>query len=268
MLRLGHIEYSNCFPVHAKFVDCGAPSWVRVVTDLPSRLNEALAASRIDVAPCSSIEYARHPDRYRLFPDFVIGSFGAVGSILFEATTALDQLEGRTIAVPTASATSVVLLRILLEQKYGVRAHYRWFDQSTDADPLNEGAAAVLRIGDVALRQLPDRPRIDLGTAWTDWTGLPFAFALWQTSAGPGKDAELHALRAELQASFEYFQANDEALATRHAPAYGFTPETLLAYWRSLRYHLDASMREGMLEFFRRAAMLGEAESIAEPRWL
>src|SRR5688500_16084145 len=103
MLRLGHIEYSICFPVHAKFVDCGVPDWVELVTDLPARLNEALSTRTIDAAPCSSIEYARHPDRYRLFPDFVIGSFGAVGSILLESAQPLETLQGAVVAVPTAS---------------------------------------------------------------------------------------------------------------------------------------------------------------------
>src|SRR5512141_299855 len=153
MLRLGHIEYSNCFPVHARLVDAGPPPWLRLVSGIPSRLNASLAADELDVAPSSSIEYARHADRYRILPDFVIGSGGPVQSIRVESDRPLDELQGAEVAVPTASAPSVILLRILLEIRLGVRPHLRWFDQATEPDPLASGAAAALRIGDVALRR-------------------------------------------------------------------------------------------------------------------
>ncbi len=59
MLRLGHIVYSNCFPVHARFIDQAPPAGVTLTHGVPSRLNELLGRGEIDVAPCSSIEYAR-----------------------------------------------------------------------------------------------------------------------------------------------------------------------------------------------------------------
>src|SRR5688500_3636940 len=112
MIKLGHIEYSNCFPVHALLLTrMPAGSAVELVGGTPAELNEALAAGTIDVAPCSSIEYARHAERYRLLPDFVIGSDGPVGSILFECSRPIAELNDATIKVPTASATSVVLLK-------------------------------------------------------------------------------------------------------------------------------------------------------------
>src|SRR5512146_2271748 len=222
MLRLGHIEYSNCFPVHALLVDRGAPSWLELVPGIPSELNRALAAGEIDVAPSSSIEYARHADRYRILPDFVIGSDGPVQSILVESDRSLEDLDGVEIAVPTASATSVVLLRILLEIRLGVRARYRWFDQATEADPVGGGAAAALRIGDVALRRAfpSGRTVTDLGAVWNEWTGLPFAFAVWQASVGPEADRLLGCLHGALLDSREFFHAHSAELARRHAPGF------------------------------------------------
>jgi chorismate dehydratase len=262
MLRLGHIEYSNCFPVHALLVDRGAPPGIELITDIPSRLNADLAARRIDVAPCSSIEYARHADIYRLIPDLVIGSRGAVQSIIFESNAPLEALADRDIAVPTASATSVVLLRAILEQHVGVTARYRWFDQAS-SDPLESGADAALWIGDVALRRKVDAApfRYDLGALWHDWTGLPFAFALWQTSAGHEKDAELADLHALLLESRRFFDDNAPALAERHAARYSLPAPRLLDYWRSLEYTLSDDMKAGMAEFFRRAQLLGEVQS-------
>ena len=53
--------------------------------------------------------------------------------------------------MPTASATSVVLLKVLLRLRWGVRPRFRWFDQAAE-DPFAAGADAALFIGDVALR--------------------------------------------------------------------------------------------------------------------
>ncbi len=270
MLRLGHIEYSNCFPVHARLIDCGPPPWLELLPGVPARLNDALAAGEIDVAPSSSIEYARHADRYRILPDFVIGSDGPVQSIIVESDRPLDALADVEVAVPTASATSVVLLRILLETRFGVRPRYRWFDQATEPDPMAAGAAAALRIGDVALRRevAPGRRATDLGAAWNDWTGLPFAFAVWQASAGREADPELQRLHALLLESRTYFHAHVSELARRHAAAFGLPPARLERYWQSLTYELDERMRRGLARFYECAAALGEAPARLSLRWL
>lgn len=269
MIRLGHIEYSNCFPVHSRLLDCGAPPGIELRVGVPSLLNRALAAGEIDVAPSSSIEYARHADRYRVLPDFVIGSDGPVQSILVESLRPLDELDGAEVAVPTASATSVVLLRVLLEIRHGLRPRYRWFDQVTEPDPVGGGAAAALRIGDVALRrEFPSGHRVtDLGEEWSAWTGLPFAFAVWQVAAGAEHDAELSRLHGVLTESRAYFDAHADALAARFSPTFGLDAAVLLEYWRSLHYGLDAEMQRGLLRFYALAAELGEVPAVPALRW-
>jgi chorismate dehydratase len=268
MIRLGHIEYSNCLPVHAPLLTGDVPAAIRIVRGVPTRLNEDLSAGRIDVAPCSSIEYARHADRYRILPGLAIGSCGAVGSIVVESTVPLAALHGREIAVPTASATSIVLLRILLEQRYGVAARLVPFAQETGPDPIDDGAAAALRIGDPALvRASPaGRQHHDLGALWTEWTGLPFAYAVWQTPLGENRDDELATLHAALLRARAYFVAHVREYATRYASQL-MPADRLLTYWQSLRYALDAPMRAGLRRFFDAASELGEAPRIGALRF-
>jgi chorismate dehydratase len=265
MIRLGHIEYSNCFPVHALLVDRPPPPDVELVRGTPAGLNAALELGAIDVAPCSSIEFARHP-HYRVLPDFAIASDGPVRSILLESSSPPESLDGVTVGVPTASATSVVLLRLLLELRYGVRVQLRWFDQAT-TDPFADGAAAALWIGDRALARPGRTARrlLDLGEAWSAWTGLPFVYAVWQTNLPATRDAELQRLYALLHASHAYFLAHAPALANRHADEFGIAADRLLVYWRSLRYTLDERAERGLLHFFALAARLGEAP---DPRGL
>lgn len=271
MIKLGHIEYSNCFPVHARLLTRPpADRAVEIVGGTPSELNAALAAGTIDVAPCSSIEYARHADRYRLLPDFVIGSDGAVGSILFETARPVEDLDDAIIAVPTASATSVVLLKILLQLKYGIQARFAWFDQVATREPVSGETVAALWIGDVALRRSIPAGRVvyDLGAEWKDWTGLPFVFAAWQTSAPSARDGELRELLALLHDSRNYFLDNAAELANTHADRFRIAPARLLEYWLSLRYAFDERMQQGLLEYYRMAAQLGEAPAVARLNWV
>lgn len=268
MMRLGHIEYSNCFPVHARLID-EPRSDVSVVTAIPSVLNASLARGEIDVAPCSSIELARHAGEYRVLPDLVIGADGPVQSILLESTRPIDELDQASVVLPTASATSVVLLRTLLELRSGLRPRYSWYDQAAASDPIDDGAAAVLRIGDVALRRTAPAGRYvyDLGELWTAWTELPFAFAVWQARTSVDGTAGLATLHAALLDSRRWFAIHDEQLARRHAVHFGIESGRLLAYWRSLRYELDERMQQGVLRYYALAAELKEAPSLGALPW-
>nr|MBA3718333.1 hypothetical protein [Actinomycetota bacterium] len=109
---------------------------VEEVAGVPTDLNHRLLAGEIDVAPISSIEYARHADRLRLLPRLCVSSQGAVDSIQIVSRLPLEHV--RTVAVTSESATSVVLTRVLLPEAEHV--------------PLGEEADAKLLIGDAALQ--------------------------------------------------------------------------------------------------------------------
>lgn len=269
-LRLGHILYSNCFPVHARLIDRPEPGDPRRIDGVPSALNQHLSEGTIDVAPSSSIEYAHHADRYRLLPDLVIGSRGPVRSILYIADREPEKLGSDAIvALPTASATSVVLLKILLKIRWGVSPRFVWFDQAK-SDPFAAGSTGALFIGDVALRPSlhPERPvRLDLGAEWWDETGLPFAFALWQASAAQ-RTTDLRRLHATLVASREYGLTNRTRLADRYAAHFGFEAAMLDRYWADLTYELDDAMLEGIRTFYRLAAEIGEINRPPTLEWI
>jgi chorismate dehydratase len=266
-LRLGHITYSNCFPVHARLIDRPRPGDPALVEGIPSHLHQRLARGEIDVAPCSSIEFARHADVYRVMPELVIGSRGAVRSILLLGTRPPAELGSLSVGLPTASATSVVLLKILMRFRWGVSPDYFWFDQARE-DPFARGAEAALFIGDVALRPElhPGLPvRLDLGEEWLRETGLPFAFAVWQVGGvAPEASRQLRRLLLESRA---YGLERRTELAERYASAFNFAAPLLDAYWRDLGYELDAPMEEGLRAFYRLAAEIGEIPAVPELRW-
>src|ERR1044072_7392105 len=102
----------------------------------PTELNRQLVAGELDVAPISSIEYARHADSLRLLPRLCVSSEGAVESIQLISKTPLDKI--RSVAVTPESATSVVLTRVLFPD--------------AELVPLGEDAEAKLLIVDAALK--------------------------------------------------------------------------------------------------------------------
>jgi chorismate dehydratase len=107
VIRLGRISYVNMAPVfHRLDAD------VEEVTGVPTDLNRRLVAGEIDLAPISSIEYARNADRLRILPRLCVGSEGAVDSIQLVSRKPLEQV--RTVAITPESATSVVLTKVLL----------------------------------------------------------------------------------------------------------------------------------------------------------
>src|SRR3954464_12418003 len=97
-----------------------APVFYRVEADVeevqgvPTDLNRRLLAGELDVAPISSIEYARNADRLRLLPRLCVASEGAVDSIQLVSRVPLERI--RTVAVTPESATSVALTRVLLPE--------------------------------------------------------------------------------------------------------------------------------------------------------
>ena len=138
---------------------------VEEVAGVPTELNQRLLAGEIDLAPISSIAYARRADHLRILPRVAVSSEGAVDSIQLVSRVPLSRV--RSVAVTPESATSVVLVRILLPDAEHV--------------PLGEDAEATLLIGDAALQSAFEdpTPHHDLGRLWQDRTGLPMVYAVF-----------------------------------------------------------------------------------------
>jgi chorismate dehydratase len=179
-----------------------------------------------------------------------------------------ERLGGRRVALPTASATSVVLLKILFRRRWHVEPEFFPFDQIRE-DPFAAGADAALFIGDVALRAdlgAGAEARVDLGQEWLEHTGLPFAFAVWQASGGD--HAALRRLHAALVESRAYGQARRAELAQRYAGTFGLSASLLERYWATLVFDLDEPMQEGLQLFYQLAAEIGELPSAPALAWL
>lgn len=265
MLKLGHIIYSNCFPPHAGLMTNKVAFPFKLVEGVPTELNRLLYEGKVDVSPSSSIEYAANPGRYLLLPDLSITSRKNVMSIILQSRMPLAELDKKTVALTTASATSVVLLRILLELQHEARPSYIQYEQGAQ-DPSNR-ADAFLTIGDLALTQASAQGfpyRYDLGELWRAFTGLPFVFALWHVNYKKDIEKELAALYDILVASKSYGLSHLQELARAYADRFKIPAQMLFNYWNSFSYDLGEDERKGLLTFYQYAAKIGAIKAITE----
>jgi len=268
MIKLGHIVYSNCFPVHAGILNGKIACPFPIVEGIPSELNRALVEGKIDVSPSSSIEYATNPGKYRILPGLSITSRNEVMSILLESRIPLDELNDKTVALTTASATSVVLLRVILELFTGVNPGFMLYEQGVE-DPYDQ-ADAVLTIGDLALQRSlsPRFPHTyDLGDIWHRQTGLPFVFALWQVNYRKSMEQDLARLLDVLRESKQYGQSRLQELASENGARFGLPAETLLRYWNLFSYDLGPEEQKGLMAFYGYAVELGAIDAVPELRF-
>jgi chorismate dehydratase len=268
MLKLGHIVYSNCFPPHAAIITGRVPFPFKLVEGIPTELNRLLYEGKVDVSPSSSIEYAMDPGRYLLLPTLSITSKKRVMSILLESKAPIEELNDKVVAMTTASATSVVLLRILLEIRYNINPGYTQYEQGID-DPSVE-SDAMLTIGDLALTK-PPRPefphRYDLGELWHEFTGLPFVFALWHVNYKKNIERELDILYDILITSKAYGTSHLQDLAQSEAKRFKVPAELLFSYWSSFSYDLGREEQKGLHAFYGYAAEIGVIKTIPELRF-
>src|ERR671935_1748076 len=193
---------------------------VEELQGVPTELNRRLLDGKLDLAPISSIEYARHAHRLRLLPRLCVSSEGAVDSIQLVASKPLEQV--RRVAVTPESATSVVLTKVLLPEAEHV--------------PLGEEADARLLIGDAALKSAFEdpTPHFDLGRLWLERTGLPMVFAVWACPDPPPEG--LSEVEDALVASVRLARAEPERLAYEARERYGHPPGFLARYFEKLCY--------------------------------
>ncbi len=263
--RTGHIQFLNCLPIYYGLVNGNGILDLDLVKGTPTELNSLLLEGRLDISPVSSIEYGRNPQEFILLPGPTVSCRGPVRSILLVSRCPLQELHGRPVGLTGTSATSHVLLRIILERHHGIRPRYFAFGDSL-SEALDRGMAALL-IGDRALEHLNPAPGLhvyDLGTEWWNYAGEGMVFAVWaarRSFADSHPGVVEHAWRL-FQESIDFCRSNLDAIAVDAARWERFPADFLLQYFRSLSFDFDKKLQEGLLRFYREAAELEELETV------
>ena len=251
IIRVGAVNYLNTKPLIERLT-AFAPE-IELSLDLPSRLADQLAAGELDVGLIPVIEYFRGHN-YSIVPDCAIASRGPVLSVTLFSRVPWNEI--RTVALDEGSRTSAALTQVLLRTRYHAKPSF--VQLPIDAQAENLTTDAVLLIGDRAMRAcLPGfRHAYDLGQEWTDWTGLPFTYAVWAVREG----VDLGQVQLAFRRAKEAGLASAGVIAQREAAALGLDPGYCRRYLTNI-IHYDFGPREaaGLERYYHLAADLGLA---------
>ena len=284
LVRLGYIDYLNLLPVYYG-LETGRTNLDGVlVAGPPTRVNALYHRGLLDVAPISSIEYARGAGDDVLLPGLSVCAWGHVQSILLFSRRSPDRLNGATVSFTASSATSVALAQVLLRRYW--RVEFKARTDPPDLDRMLAHADAALLIGDDALRaglQVGALPWCeaassrrgfrqgealvvtDLGAVWWEYRGLPMVYAVF--AAHGSEPLALEEAQESLHRSQAEAAADTAGLLHLASDSRGFSPELVASYLLgSIRHGLGPVERQGLLAFYQEAAAIGAIQAVPELR--
>lgn len=249
-IRIGIVNYVNSRPLSRGLLR-GEQAGGYVCESLPPAvIADRLAAGTLDVGLVPSVELARIPG-LTVLPGLAIAATHEVRSVLLVSKVPIAEIA--SVALDENSRTSAALVRMILQDRYGLVPTFR--QARANLEQMLAEADAALIIGDPALTVPRERYVVlDLAGEWLEMTGLPFVFAVWA--------ARNEVATAELVVPFAESLATGlgelEAIIAETVAETGLSPAVLRDYFtRNLRYRMGPAEQAGLAEFLRRAASHG-----------
>lgn len=253
---IGKIPYLNSVPYYEYF----ERRQFKILPVAPRRMGMLSAQGQIDAGLFSLVDYFRQETHLELMK-WCIATRDQVKSVMLFSNYGWRELDGRLIGITDETATSVKLLQVVLEKKYGVGAKLERMHSGVNEYSKYD---AVLLIGDDALRRnkfgLEGFELVfDLAREWYEWQKLPFVFAVWavRKSLTAEKKVELAEIieKSLAQAEEEYFTEGSNREEGRlqalwsHGKRVGLRPTEVIEYLEGFNYHLGEREREAMRVF-------------------
>lgn len=263
-LRVGRIPFLVCAPFFHDFLGRESEfADVDFVDGPPSEHCVGLKAGSILLSPASSITFAQKPGAFVLSPDLCTSCSFEVRSVKLFSNLPIEELNCKRVRMTAQSKTSVTLLRILLETRFGLRPEYM-------AGAYEDGDDACLLIGDQALEE-NERHRFafdyDLGSLWQDWQKLPFVFGAWiiaKEALTPELMPTLRRYMRATQDSIDKFRVCPSAALDKWLARYPVSlPRPVIeSYYSAIDYRFTDERKESLKLFFKYAVDLGLVESV------
>jgi predicted solute-binding protein len=242
---VGKIPYLNSVPFYRHF----EPHSFKTLPVSPRRMGVLQEKGQIIAGPFSLMDYFAQADRLQLL-NWCIATRDQVKSVMLFSNHGWRDLHGKRIGITNETATSVRLLQVLLEKKYGVQA---LFERMHGGVNDCSGYDAVLLIGDEALRRnkfgLEGFELVyDLAKEWYDWKKMPFVFAVWAVDKKLPAEVKQdlgNLIERSLADSAGHFADVGEHVGIQ----IGLTRAEIEEYLEGFQYTLGEREREAMKEF-------------------
>ncbi|MBI2093267.1 MAG: menaquinone biosynthesis protein [Candidatus Omnitrophica bacterium] len=241
---IARIPYLNSLPLY-RGLDLGNGN--SLIDYVPSELGRQASSGSVAGGLLSLADYLRLQDTFERLGPFGIAVRGRSRSALLFSRKPIRQLDGAKILVSAESSTTVLLLRLLLEQRYHVlpQAYLEGHRTQEDAD-------ALLLIGDEAVRFSHANTlypfEVDLAFEWWLWQHLPFVFAVWAIRKDVPSEDKRQMERALSRALGINMKQLGE-MAQEQSPLLGVPAGELLKYLEGFHYRLSAPEEEGLARF-------------------
>lgn len=242
---IGQIPYLNSVPFYAHFEQ----RQFKMLPIAPRRMGVLAQKGQIDAGLFSLMDYFAQEESLEA-ARFGIASRDQVKSVILLTNEGWRGLHGKTIGIIDDTATSVKLLQVLLEKKYGVKANLERMHAGVNDYSRYD---AVMLIGDAALRAVKEGGTgfdlcYDLAKEWYDWQKMPFVFAVWayRRTLPPERKAELNEL---IDTALQRGEAEIETVGAVHGRRIHLTPEESAEFLQGFNYRLGDREQEAMRLF-------------------
>ncbi len=242
---VGKIPYLNSVP----FYEHLEQRQFKILPVAPRRMGELSMKGQIDAGLFSLMDFFRQEEELEPL-NFCIATRDQVKSVMLFSKEGWQGLNGKKIGIIDDTATSVRLLQVLLEKKYGVKASFvRMHAGVNDHSDFH----AVLLIGDEALKA--NRTGLagfelvfDLGKEWYEWQKMPFVFALWavKRSLPAEKKEELCQI---IQQSLEKGEGRIDSIGAVHGGRITLSNAETAEYLHGFNYRLGEREQQAMRLF-------------------
>jgi chorismate dehydratase len=195
------------------------------------------------------MDYFRQEEHLEIM-GWCIATRDQVKSVMLFSKEGWNDLGGKKIGITDDTATSVQLLKVLLEKKYGVEAEFERLHSGVND---YSGYSAVLLIGDEALRRnkfgLDGFELVyDLATEWYNWQKLPFVFAVWAVRRNLSTDVKQE-LREIVGDALDAVGGDFVSVGGVHGRRIGLTDAETQEYLAGFNFRLGEREHEAMRRF-------------------
>ncbi|HEX9828715.1 MAG TPA: aminofutalosine synthase MqnE [Bacteroidota bacterium] len=231
---IGKIPYLNSVPFYHHF----EKRQFKILPITPRRMGVLSQQGQIDAGLFSLVDFLKQRDHLEML-NTCIATRDQVKSVMLFSNHGWKDLEGKTIGITDETATSVQLLRVLLEKKYNVKATLQRMHSGVNNFSEYD---AILLIGDEALKHNKVglhgfELTYDLATEWYTWQQLPFVFAVWAVKKSMPEEQKFE-LKSIINTSLEKGMNDLTSISSLPAQLLGLRVEEAVEYLEGFNYRL------------------------------
>jgi len=241
-IRISAVKYANTYPFMYGLIESGFEKKVILETDHPAECASKLISGKVDIG---LIPVAALPslNEYHIISNYCIGANRDVRTVMLLSNCPFEKI--KSIYLDYRSRSSVNLTKVLAKNSW--KREFNWINTSKAFDFRNIGLdEAVVLIGDQCFEfENSFRYKVDLATAWNDFSGLPFVFACW--TANKTIDNEFI---TEFNKALELGVNNINAVVNKFGNTGVITGNTLHNYLvENIDFHLNDEKKKGLKLF-------------------